>query len=144
MAYTLPLGATVPDFNLPATDGKKYTLKNFDDAKILVVFFTCNHCPYVKGSDEVTRQTVLKYQDKGVRFVGINANSPITYPEDSFEEMVKRMNEFKFPWVYLYDAAQESALKYGALKTHIFSSSIRIASFSIRAGAWTRRATPAK
>ncbi len=75
MAFTLELGDRAPDFELPATDGKTYRLADFDDANVLVVFFTCNHCPYVIGSDEVTRQTAEKYGSQGVRFVGINSNS---------------------------------------------------------------------
>jgi hypothetical protein len=86
-----------------------------------VIFFTCNHCPYVIGSDESTRQTVLKYLEKGVKFVAINSNSKNTYPEDSFPNMVKRIEQYKFPWLYLYDESQEVALSYGALKTpHFF------------------------
>jgi peroxiredoxin len=105
---------------LPATDGKTYRLADFDDAPVLVIFFTCNHCPYVKGSDEVTRQTALRFMPYGVRFVAINSNSPNTYPEDSFENMVKRMEEHKFPWVYLHDRTQQVALAYGALRTPHF------------------------
>ncbi|HET59873.1 MAG TPA: redoxin domain-containing protein, partial [Chloroflexi bacterium] len=45
--FTLPLGASPKDFTLPATDGKTYSLHDFDDAKYLVIFFTCNHCPFV-------------------------------------------------------------------------------------------------
>lgn len=120
MAFTLQLGAKAPDFKLPATDGKTYSLEDFADAPYLVVFFTCNHCPYVVGSDEVTRQTVEKYKDKGVAFVGINSNSENTYAEDSFEHMVKRMEENNFPWVYLRDKSQEVALAYGALRTPHF------------------------
>lgn len=118
--FTLPLGAKAPDFYLPATDGKIYSLKDFDKTSVLVVFFTCNHCPYVIGSDEVTRSTVLKYQPKGVDFVGINSNSKLTYPEDSFDHMVERMKTHKFPWVYLYDETQEVAKKYGAMRTPHF------------------------
>lgn len=120
MPFTLPLGAKAPDFRLPATDGKTYSLADFADAKALVIFFTCNHCPYVLGSDEVTRQTALKFIPRGVKFVGINSNSANTYPEDSFENMVKRMEEHKFPWVYLRDESQEVALAYGALRTPHF------------------------
>jgi peroxiredoxin len=120
MAFTLELGAKAPDFSLPATDGKTYSLADFADAKTLVVFFTCNHCPYVLGSDEVTRQTVEKFADKGVRFVAINANSKNTYPEDDFDHMVARMAEHNFPWVYLRDKSQEVALAYGALRTPHF------------------------
>jgi peroxiredoxin len=120
MAYTLQPGETAPDFNLPATDGKKYKLSDFNSSKYLVIFFTCNHCPYVKGSDEITRQTVERFALKDVKFVGINSNSENTYEEDSFENMVKRMNKYKFPWLYLYDETQEVAKAYGALKTPHF------------------------
>lgn len=121
MPFTLQLGEEAPDFLLPATDGKTYSLADFDSYDTLVIFFTCNHCPYVKGSDEVTRKTVQKFGPKGVAFVGINSNSKKTNPDDSFENMVKRMAEYKFPWIYLYDESQEIAKKYGALRTpHFF------------------------
>lgn len=120
MAFTLMLGEKAKDFKLPATDGKTYSLDSFSDAKILVIFFTCNHCPYVIGSDEVTRKTAEHFADEGVVFVGINSNSKNTYPEDSFEHMVKRMKEQKFSWLYLYDESQEVARAYGALRTPHF------------------------
>lgn len=119
MAFTLQIGATAPFFSLPATDGKTYQLSDFIE-KVLVVFFTCNHCPYVIGSDEVTRKTVEKYTSQGVRFIGINSNSKNTYEEDSFPNMIRRMNEHRFPWLYLYDESQEIALAYGALRTPHF------------------------
>jgi len=121
MAFTLLLGSEAPDFSLRATDGNTYSLKDFTDVKVLVIFFTCNHCPYVIGSDEVTRQTVENFEPKGVKFIGINSNSPNTYEEDSFENMVKRMKQYDFPWLYLYDETQDIARAYGALKTpHFF------------------------
>lgn len=121
MAYTLPIGSLAPDFHLTATNGIIYKLSDFLDAPILVVFFTCNHCPYVLGSDEVTRKTADRFKSQGVSFVAINSNSPNTYPEDSFDNMVLRMDENHFPWVYLHDETQEIALAYGALKTpHFF------------------------
>ncbi len=119
MSFTLKIGANAPKFRLPATDGKTYQLSDFTE-KVLVIFFTCNHCPYVIGSDEVTRKTVEKYSPKGVRFVGINSNSKNTYEEDSFPNMVKRMQANNFPWLYLYDESQEIALAYGALRTPHF------------------------
>ena len=121
MAFTLSLGSEAPGFSLRATDGNTYSLKDFADVKVLVIFFTCNHCPYVIGSDELTRKTVENFEPKGVEFIGINSNSPNTYEEDSFENMVKRMAEYKFPWLYLYDDTQDIALAYGALRTpHFF------------------------
>ena len=100
MAFTLGIGNKAVDFNLPATDGKTYSLNSFNDAKYLVVFFTCNHCPYVIGSDEVTRKTAKKFAPLGVEFVAINSNSKNTYPEDDFPHMVERMEQHKFPWKY--------------------------------------------
>jgi len=121
MAFTLQLGEQAPDFKLPATDGKTYQLSDFDDAGVLVIFFTCNHCPYVIGSDEVTRRSAEKITPEGVKFVGINSNSKNTYAEDDFEHMVARMEEHKFPWLYLYDEPQAVAKAYGALRTpHFF------------------------
>jgi peroxiredoxin len=121
MSFTLQPGALAIDFRLPATDGKEYSLSDFDRYKYLVIFFTCNHCPYVIGSDEVTRATVNKFSEKGVKFAGINSNSEHTYVEDSFPNMVARMEKYRFPWVYLYDKDQSTAKAYGALRTpHFF------------------------
>ena len=120
MAFTLQIGERAPDFKLPATDGNTYELSDFEDADVLVVFFTCNHCPYVLGSDEVTRATAEKYAPKGVKFVAINSNSANTYPDDDWDHMVARMKEHQFPWLYLYDESQEVALAYGALRTPHF------------------------
>lgn len=118
--FTLEIGSKAPDFSLPATDGKQYSLKDFDKFDVLVIFFTCNHCPYVIGSDEVTRKTADRFKSKNVAFVAINSNSPDTYPEDSFDHMVLRMKTHRFPWIYLYDQSQDIAKKYGALRTPHF------------------------
>ena len=120
MAFTLHPGEKAPAFTLPATDGNTYSLDDFRSSKYLVVFFTCNHCPYVIGSDEVTRSTAEKYASLGVKFVGINSNSENTYPEDSFPNMVSRMERYRFPWLYLYDRDQSVAIAYGALRTPHF------------------------
>ena len=120
MTFTLQIGDSAPDFELLATDGKVYSLADFADARLLVVFFTCNHCPFVIGSDEVTRATVERFADKGVAFVGINSNSEKTQPTDDFEHMVERMNANEFPWVYARDKSQEVAKAYGALRTPHF------------------------
>ena len=84
MTYTLQLGDQAPNFDLPATDGNNYQLSDFSDHQLLVIFFTCNHCPYVTGSDELTRQTADSVRNQGVHFVAINSNSANTYPEDDF------------------------------------------------------------
>lgn len=121
MSFTLQPGNNAIDFTLPATDGSTYRLSDFDKYRFLVIFFTCNHCPYVIGSDEVTRSTAEKYLEKEVGFAGINSNSENTYPEDSFPNMVRRMEKYRFPWLYLYDKDQSVARAYGALRTpHFF------------------------
>lgn len=121
MSYTLQPGQKAIDFRLPATDGREYSLSDFNDHPFPVIFFTCNHCPYVTGSDEVTRATAEKFREKGVAFIGINSNSEHTYEEDSFPNMIKRMKEHNFPWKYLHDREQTVVKDYGALKTpHFF------------------------
>jgi len=120
MAFTLQPGQKAIDFKLPSTQGKEYSLSDFEKYKYLVLFFTCNHCPYVIGSDEITRATAEKFKMRGVGFAGINSNSENTYPEDSFSSMVERMKKHNFPWVYLYDKPQAVAKEYGALRTPHF------------------------
>ena len=120
MAFTLQIGESAPDFEVPATDGGTYCLSDFEEARVLVVFFTCNHCPFVTGSDEVTRATVERFKDNGVAFIGINSNSENTHPTDDFDHMVERMNEHRFPWVYARDKSQDVARAYGALRTPHF------------------------
>ncbi len=120
MSFTLQIGQPAPDFRLPATDGKTYALSDFAGDPVLVVFFTCNHCPYVTGSDESTRATAEKFAGRGVRFVAINSNSANTYAEDDFPHMVERMERETFPWLYLHDATQDVARAYGALRTPHF------------------------
>ncbi|MFC2081040.1 thioredoxin family protein [Bacteroidota bacterium] len=128
MAFTLQIGEKAPSFELPATDGNTYKLSDLTDP-YLVIFFTCNHCPYVIGSDEVTRTTAEKFAGKGVRLVGISSNSARTYPADSFDNMKKRMAQYSFPWLYLYDESQDIAKAYGALRTphfYVFNESRKL------------------
>ena len=121
MAFTLELGAEAPAFALPATDGKTYSLSDFAESPFLVVSFTCNHCPAVTGSDELTRRAAEKFGPHGVRFVCVNSNSEAVHAEDSFAGMIARMEELKFPWLYLHDESQDAARAYGALRTpHFF------------------------
>lgn len=120
MAFTLGLGKNAPNFHLKSTNGDFFDLEAFSNAKFLVLFFTCNHCPFVTGSDELTRQIAEAFIPEGVVFAGINSNSANTQPMDSYDEMVKRMEENKFPWVYLHDVDQSVAKAYGALRTPHF------------------------
>ena len=128
---TLPLGATAPDFNLPGIDGHNYTLKDFANAKILVVVFTCNHCPTAQYYQRRIKQIVTDYKDKGVTLVAIMPNDPKsvrldelgwTDLSDSFDEMKIRANEQDFNFPYLYDGETESVSRaYGPVATpHVF------------------------
>src|SRR5688572_8767398 len=72
----LPLGASAPDFKLPGADGKTWRLKDFARSKVLVVIFTCNHCPTAQAYEERIKQLVIEYKPRGVGFVAINPNSP--------------------------------------------------------------------
>ena len=120
MAFTLQLGDTPPAFSLPATDGQTYSLDNFAGAKVLVIAFTCNHCPYVIQSEARVLDFYNDYHPKGVAYVAINSNSVNTYADDSFEHMVERVKERGFEFPYLRDESQEVALAYGALRTPHF------------------------
>lgn len=117
MAFTLELGRTIPDFKLPATDGKSYGPADFADAAVLVVSFSCNHCPYATNSDPLTAKTAARFAPQGVKFLVVNSNSEVTYPEDDFAHMVARMKEHAFPWVYVRDKSQDVARAFGALRT---------------------------
>lgn len=121
MSFTLSIGDVAPDFHLKGTDGEMHGLADFKEKDIVVVFFTCNHCPYVIHSNELTRQTVEKFSNHSVQFIGINSNSARTNEQDSYEHMVENMKEKEFPWLYLHDETQEVAQAYGALRTpHFF------------------------
>ena len=118
---TLPPGAPAPDFSLPGTDGKIYTLADFAAAKLLVVVFTCNHCPYAIGVEDRLIRLARTYQAKGVALVAISANDATKYPDDSFANMKQRAVAKSFPYPYCYDEPQTTAKAYGAVCTpHVF------------------------
>jgi peroxiredoxin len=120
MAFTLQLGAKAPDFKLPGVDGKEYSLANYAKAKVLVVAFSCNHCPAAIGAQDRMIQFVKDYKPKGVEMVVINSNEDQGHPEDSFEHMKARAKEKGFPFAYVRDASQDVAKAYGALRTPHF------------------------
>jgi peroxiredoxin len=128
---TLPLGASVPDFNLPGVDGRNWSLKDFAAAKALVVIFTCNHCPSAQYYEERIKQLVIDYRSKGVAVVGIMPNDPKsvrldelgwTDLSDSFDEMKIRAKERGFNFPYLFDGDTEAVSRaYGpAVTPHAF------------------------
>ncbi len=121
-AETLKSGSPAPDFkNLPAVDGKTYSLDSFKESPVLVVSFTCNHCPYAKAYEDRFIALAKAYQPKGVAFVAINSNDGESYPEDRFDKMQERAAEKQFPFPYLHDESQDVAKAYGAVCTpHLF------------------------
>ena len=120
MAFTLQLGQSAPDFNLPGVDGKTHSLASFKDAKLLVIVFSCNHCPYVIGCEDRMISFFTDYAPRGVAMAAINSNETVGHPGDSFEHMVQRAKDKHFQFAYLRDDTQEVALAYGALRTPHF------------------------
>ncbi|AGH96045.1 thioredoxin family protein [Pseudobdellovibrio exovorus] len=110
-------GQDIPNFSLPATDGKTYSQSQFINGKPLVVMFICNHCPYVQAIEDrlITLGHDLKKLD--IHVVAICANDAISYPDDSFENLKKRAEEKAYPFVYLHDETQEVAKTFGAVCT---------------------------
>jgi peroxiredoxin len=113
----LKIGDRAVDFRLLATDGRTYSLADFQDKKVLVVIFSCNHCPYVRAWEDRMIAIQRDYADKGVQLVAINANDVRKQPGDSFEAMVQRAREKGFNFPYLRDETQEVARAYGAERT---------------------------
>ena len=117
MAFTLEIGKKAPDFALPATDGKTYRLADFVAAPVLVVCFSCNHCPYVIGNEAREKAFVEKYRGRGVAYVAINSNDVQAHAEDDFPHMQERAKALGFTWPYLRDESQDVAKAYGAERT---------------------------
>lgn len=117
----LQLGQTAPDFkNLKNVDGQTKSLSDFSE-KILVLIFSCNHCPYVVAYEDRYLALQNDYAAKGVRLIAINANDAVKYPDDSFEKMQVRAREKKYNFPYLHDADQSVARAFGATNTpHAF------------------------
>lgn len=128
---TLAIGEKAPDFNLPATDGRNYSLSSFKEADILVIVFTCNHCPTAQAYEDRISKLTSDYKSKKVSVIAIMPNDPksvqlseLGYTDmgDSFEEMKIRAGEKKFNFPYLYDGDHETVAKaYGPVATpHVF------------------------
>src|SRR3974390_1902236 len=121
MSFPLAIGSKAPAFELPGVDGKTWHLNDFAAARILVVCFTCNHCPYVVGNEGRERAFVQKYAPRGVGYVAINSNDAKAFPADDFGPMKDRALKLGFAWPYLHDKTQSAAKAYGAIKTpHFF------------------------
>jgi peroxiredoxin len=128
---TLVIGARAPDFRLPGTDGRTWSLGDFDPYKVLVVVFSCNHCPTAQAYQDRLIRAALDYRPRGVGMVMISPNSPkalnlaemgYTDVGDTLEEMKIRAEDKKFPFPYLYDGdEQKVSMAYGPVATpHVF------------------------
>jgi len=120
MAFTLQIGDSPPDFRLPGVDGKSHSPADCADARILIVVFSCNHCPFVVGSEDRLNALYADYEPKGVEMIAINSNETDNHPTDSFEHMVERAKEKGFRFAYVRDDSQDVARAYGALRTPHF------------------------
>ncbi len=127
----LEIGSPAPDFNLKGTDGKMYNLASFKGAKVLVIVFTCNHCPTSQAYEDRIKKIVTDYKAEGVQVVAISPNSTeglslselgYTDVSDTYEEMVYRAKDKNFNFPYLFDGETQSASeKYGPVATpHVF------------------------
>ncbi len=128
---TLAIGAAAPDFNLPGIDGKMHTLADYKDAKVLVIVFTCNHCPTAQAYEDRIKKLVSDFKDQGVALVAISPNDDkavrldeLGYTDlgDSLEDMKIRAKDKKFNFPYLYDGQTQAVSKaYGPMSTpHVF------------------------
>ncbi|NOK60878.1 MAG: hypothetical protein GFH27_549289n139 [Chloroflexi bacterium AL-W] len=113
----LQLGADALDFQLPAVDGKNYSLKDFSNRPVLALIFSCNHCPYVLAWEDRMIALQRDYGERGFQIVAINANDASKKPKDDFPHMVEHAKEKEFNFVYLHDESQEVAHAYGAERT---------------------------
>ncbi len=114
-SLSLPMGSKVLDFKLEGTDGKKYSLEDFDQAKVLVLVFMCNHCPYVQAIWDRLVELQARFEERGVRFVGINPNTANPeYSEETMEKMQEHYQLYAMNFPYLEDKDQTVALKYQA------------------------------
>ncbi|WP_192347061.1 redoxin domain-containing protein [Algoriphagus sp. Y33] len=127
----LAIGDAAPPFNLPGIDGSYHKLEDYSDADVLVINFTCNHCPTAQAYEDRFIDVVNDYREKKVAFVAISSNSPIgILPEelgytdlsDTFEEMKIRADDKSYNFPYLYDGdTHEFSLAYGPTATpHVF------------------------
>lgn len=125
----LIFGGSMPLFSLSATDGKTITNTYFQGAPFSLVVFSCNHCPYVVGSEKMLMDTIREFQEKGLKAVLISSNDPTQYPEDSFDKMKEKATRDLLPCPYLFDETQETARAFDAQCTpecYLFDASLKL------------------
>ena len=128
---TLEIGEKAPDFRLPGVDGRMYRLADFAATDVLVIVFTCNHCPTAQAYEERIKSIAADYRDKGTALVAISPNDPkavrldeLGYSDmgDSFEDMKIRARDMEYNFPYLYDGEDQKVSRaYGPIRTpHVF------------------------
>ncbi len=123
MAPATPIcdfGEPAKPFDLPATDGRRYTLEDVRGPKGTLVMFICNHCPYVKAVLDRIIRDVSDLKEHGIGVIAINANDPAAYPDDSFANMKRLAAARQLPFPYAFDESQGVARVYGAVCTPDF------------------------
>jgi len=123
MAAETPIcnfGEPAKPFDLMGTDGRRYTLDDVRGPKGTLVMFICNHCPYVQAVLDRIIRDARELKSYGIGTVAISANDPVTYPDDSFDNMKRLAEEKTFPFPYLFDESQEVARAYDAVCTPDF------------------------
>jgi len=121
MSFTLPTGAKAPDFDLPGIGGRNYSFDDVKGANGTLVFFTCNHCPYVVGSEERMQALFVRCASLGITMTAIHSNETKDHPSDDWDSVVERVREKSFRWLSLRDERQLVAREYGAERTpHYF------------------------
>lgn len=119
-SLTAELGRPAPDFSLPATDRRIYSLGDIAGPRGTVVVFICNHCPYVKAVIGRMVEDAGVLAAEGIGFVAISSNDAMAYPEDSFDNMKLFARQHRLPFPYLYDESQAVARAYDAVCTPDF------------------------
>ncbi len=126
----IPLGTVAPNFELFDTVSKtNLSLQNLKGENATVIFFICNHCPFVIHVNEELVRIGNDYKDKGISFLAISSNDVINYPQDSPELMYKVAMELKYPFPYLYDESQEIAKLFDAACTpdsYVFDKNLQL------------------
>jgi peroxiredoxin len=113
----LKIDSAIPGFSLIGVDDKIYSLNDFSNKKILIVIFSCNHCPYVQAYEDRIMELQKEFVKDSVQIIAINSNDDVKYPDDSFYEMKKRASARGFNFPYLRDEKQEVAKAFGATHT---------------------------
>ena len=122
LTYTPPgeIGSMCPAFKLTGVDSKEYDFEDFQDSKVLVVMFICNHCPYVQAVEDRLLKLARDTIPLGADFVAISSNDANKYPDDSIENLRAKWLEKRYPFPYLYDQEQQVAKAFGAVCTPDF------------------------